>query len=360
MEDKFFTDLEDSAVRTLLARTALRDAALITVGPSLHMENCNEAARQLTGLHPMERVDQVLSEAAAEALQGCLASRAPRTVYEELDGRVYRLEILPHREGALLAFLSEDRASYDGSLRVIHAKSVQYLGSLLADAEQVEDPELAAHLRRECLRLDRLLTHSDFLHDPPLTEQLQLRYTDLAALCRSAAENAVRSVRSAGVKEIAVQAPDTCNALVEQTLVRTALYNLLANALRVTPADGDIRIILADDGAFYTITVADRGPGLDAELFHTLLTGWQRDSSLEDYLSINRQGASLGLGLPLAQRIAQVHGGSLLLSPRAGGGSELHLSLAHLPASLADHNLRAPMILEDGYSLEEIEFSIFD
>ena len=55
-----------------------------------------------------------------------------------------------------------------------------------------------------------------------------------------------------------------------------------------------------------------------------------------------------------------MHGGSLLISPRAGGGSELHLNLAHLPASLADHNLRAPMILESGYSIEEIEFSVFD
>ncbi len=360
MAENFFTDLEDSALRALLSRTALRDTALITVGPSLHMENCNEAARQLTGLHPMERADQVLSDAAADALQTCLSVRTPQTVYEELDGTVYRLEILPHRDGALLAFLSEDRASYDGSLRVIHAKSVQYLGSLLADAEQVEDPELAAHLRRECLRLHRLLTHSAFLHDPPLTEQIRLHYDDLSALCRDAAQSAAESARSAGVRQIDVQAPDSCLALVEPRLVRTALYNLLSNALRVTPADGDIRIILTDDGAFYTITVADRGPGLNAELFHTLLTGWQRASSLEDYLSINRQGASLGLGLPLVQRIAQVHGGSLLLSPREGGGSELHLSLAHLPASLADHNLRAPMILEDSYSLEEIEFSIFD
>src|SRR5699024_2471767 len=160
-----------------------------------------------------------------------------------------------------------------------------------------------------------------FLHDPPLTEQLRLHYDDLSALCRNAAQSAAESARSAGVRQIDVQAPDSCLALVEPRLVRTALYNLLSNALRVTPADGDIRIILTDDGAFYTITVADRGPGLDAELFHTLLTGWQRASSLEDYLSINRQGASLGLGLPLAQRIAQVHGGSLLLSPREGGGS---------------------------------------
>ena len=41
MAENFFTDLEDSALRALLSRTALRDAALITVGPSLHMENCN-------------------------------------------------------------------------------------------------------------------------------------------------------------------------------------------------------------------------------------------------------------------------------------------------------------------------------
>lgn len=360
MEDTFFAKLEDSTVRALLARTELHDAALITVGPSLHMENCSEAAARLSGLHPLERIDPLLSEAATEALRGCIASCSPRTVYEELDGIVYRLEILPHRDGALLAFLREDRASYDGSLRVLHTKSVQYLGALLADAEQVDDPVLSAHLRRQCLRLHRLLSHSDFLHDTPLTEQLRLHHADLSALCRSAAEKAAENAPSGAVQAITVHAPNRCYALIEPYLIRTALYNLLSNALRVTPPNGNVTVALHDDGSFYTITVADRGPGLSAELFQALLTGWQRTSSLDDYLSLTRQGAPLGLGLPLAQRIAQVHGGSLLLSAREGGGSELHLNLAHLPESLADNNLRAPMILEDGYSLEEIEFSIFD
>ena len=80
MAENFFTDLEDSALRALLSRTALRDAALITVGPSLHMENCNEAARQLTGLHPMERADQVLSDAAADALLTCLSVRTANRI----------------------------------------------------------------------------------------------------------------------------------------------------------------------------------------------------------------------------------------------------------------------------------------
>ena len=45
MNESFFAHLEESTLRELLARSALQDAALITVGPSLHIENCNEAAR---------------------------------------------------------------------------------------------------------------------------------------------------------------------------------------------------------------------------------------------------------------------------------------------------------------------------
>ena len=360
MNETFFAHLEESTLRELLARSALQDAALITVGPSLHIENCNEAARQLLGLRPLERIDQLLSEAAAGALRGCIAGGQPCTVYEELDGVTYRLELVPHRDGALLAFLREDRAAYDGSLRVLHAKSMQYVGTLLADADQVDDPALAAHLRRQCLRLYRLLTHSDFLHDPPLTEQLRLHHIDLAALCCDAVQTALQNRPATGTAHIPAVVPDLCDALAEPQLIRTALYNLLTNAQRVTPPEGDITVTLHDDGAFFTISVADRGPGLDAGTFQALLTGWQHSVSLDDYLALARQGAPLGLGLPLVQRIAQLHGGSLLLSPREGGGSTLHFSLAHLPESLADHNLHAPMVLEDGYSLEDIEFSVFE
>lgn len=357
MSDRFFSQLDGDALRELLARTGLRDAAVVQVSSTLHIENGNEAAARLTGLHPLERIDQLLSAQAAAALRACISERTSRTVCEELDGVWYRLELIPHREGALLAFVRDDRAAYDGTLRVLHARSTQYLGALMAGAAQVDDPALAAQLRRDCLRLHRLLTHSDFLHDPPLTEQLRLRYCDLAELCHGAADEAVRRLPS-GNATVSVQAPALCEALVEPNLVRTALYNLLTNALRATHASGEVSVTLADDGAFYTITVADRGPGLDPALFDALLHGWQRLSPLEDYMALVRQGVTPGFGLPLVQHIAQLHGGSLLLSPREGGGSELHLSLAHLPDTLADNNLRAPMILEDGFSLEDVEFSI--
>ena len=42
------------------------------------------------------------------------------------------------------------------------------------------------------------------------------------------------------------------------------------------------------------------------------------------------------------------------------GGSVLHLCLAHLPHTLEDDLFRAPTIIEDGYTAEEIEFSILE
>ena len=109
MEDRFFTHLDGDAVRGLLARAALRDAALVTVGRPSSVEDCNRAAaadRPAPARTDRPAAGRVRCKSAARL--HCIAF--PCTVYEELDGVSYRLEILPHRDGALLAFLREDRA----------------------------------------------------------------------------------------------------------------------------------------------------------------------------------------------------------------------------------------------------------
>ena len=106
-----------------------------------------------------------------------------------------------------------DRAAYDGSLRVIQDKSSRYLGALSGRAEQVEDPALADGLRRQCMRLYRLLTHSDLLHDPLLTEQLSLRRCDLSALCRDAVQQAETQCEPGGQCKFIVQVPEHADAL---------------------------------------------------------------------------------------------------------------------------------------------------
>ena len=164
----------------------------------------------------------------------------------------------------------------------------------------------------------------------------------------------------AGSAKFIVQVPEHADALIDTRLVRTAIYNLLTNALRVTPEDGEITVSLTDTRDFVTIAVADTGPGLDPAKFDDLLSGWRRTTSMDDYRALVRGGTPLGLGLPLVNQIAQAHGGRLLLTQREGGGSVLHLCLAHLPHTLEDDLFRAPTIIEDGYTAEEIEFSILE
>ena len=343
MEDAFFSQLDGNAVRELLLRTELRHAALFAVSDTLRIERCSDAAQQLSGLHPMEELDPFLSGSTRNILLRCINTQSACTAEEDIDGTVYTVEMIPHRGGALLAYLRRDRAAYDGSLRVIQDKSSRYLGALMAEAEQVKDPALADGLRRQCMRLYRLLTHSDLLHDPLLTEQLSLRRCDLSALCRDAVQQA-ETHAPAGSAKFIVQVPEHADALIDARLVRTAIYNLLTNALRATPEDGEITVSLTDTRDFVTIAVADTGPGLDPAKFDDLLSGWR----------------PLGLGLPLVNQIAQAHGGRLLLTQREGGGSVLHLCLAHLPHTLEDDLFRAPTIIEDGYTAEEIEFSILE
>lgn len=353
MADTFFAQLDSNTLRALLGRTALSNAALVMVGPTMHIEYCNEAAARLTGLHPLERVDQLLSETAATALRDCIARKAARTVLEELDGSEYRLELLPHREGALLAFLQDDRVQYDGSLRVLHMQTAQFLLSILPAIEQVSDPALAQHMRRQCMRMLRTYNHSDTLHEPFSTEQLNLQREDLSDLCREIVQNTQKQTDC----RITLTAPGQCRLIAEPDLIRRAVYNLVTNAVQVSPPDGVVEVIVHDDPERPSITVADRGPGLDAALFHTLLSGWQRSFSYEEYLALGRDNVKLGLGLPYVQYVARLHGGSLLLSPREGGGSEMHLVLSHLPASLTDTELHAPPIIP-GFPPEELELSV--
>lgn len=106
-------------------------------------------------------------------------------------------------------------------------------------------------------------------------------------------------------------------------LVERALTNLIDNALRHAPDAGTVEVMLQRDAARAQILIEDRGPGLPAEVQRRLDTG----QSLREP-PIRRPGGGFGgLGLAIAQRIAQLHGGSLSTRPAAHGGTVLCLAL---------------------------------
>jgi len=106
-------------------------------------------------------------------------------------------------------------------------------------------------------------------------------------------------------------------------LIERALSNLIDNALRHAPSGAPVRVSLRRDDTHAQILVEDAGPGLPAELLARL----DGQRSLRDP-PIKRPGGGIGgLGLAIAQRVALLHGGSLLPLPAPLGGTRLCLAL---------------------------------
>ena len=106
-------------------------------------------------------------------------------------------------------------------------------------------------------------------------------------------------------------------------LIERALTNLIDNAIRHAPGAQPVRVSLRREGGLAQILVEDTGPGLPPELRDRL----DAQSSLRDPPIKRSSGGIGGLGLAIAQRVAQLHGGSLLPMPTPQGGTRLCLAL---------------------------------
>jgi signal transduction histidine kinase len=98
------------------------------------------------------------------------------------------------------------------------------------------------------------------------------------------------------------------------------LSNLVDNALRVTPNGSTVRLSLSHEGERVRLSVADEGPGITDEELPHLFDRFYRGPSAEP-------GSGSGLGLPIAQAIAQAHGGEIEVETRPGEGSVFTLVL---------------------------------
>jgi PAS domain S-box-containing protein len=96
---------------------------------------------------------------------------------------------------------------------------------------------------------------------------------------------------------------------VDPDLIRATVLNLLLNAAQAMNGQGRIHLRSEQRDGTWTIEVRDAGPGIPAEL---------RREVLEPFFTTKARGG--GLGLPIAKRVAELHGGTLTLAcPESGG-----------------------------------------
>jgi len=144
----------------------------------------------------------------------------------------------------------------------------------------------------------------------------------LASIAREAVATLLGAAKSRGIRlEVAVEGDPT--GTLDRSLVRRAVENLVANAIKFSPADDAVLVSARSVGDNVLVEVADRGPGISDS---TKVMLFKKFASIEARRSGERR-RGFGLGLHLVKLVADAHGGSAYVLDREGGGSTFGLSL---------------------------------
>lgn len=175
-------------------------------------------------------------------------------------------------------------------------------------AEDLEDEKRRRKAERvveEAQRLEALTTSLlDFVRDGPIERTES-----------SAAALVSRALEHLPAERVDVHAEDVGAIVVDEARLARAVHNLVDNALAASPDGARVELAIARREGDVVITVRDHGPGLPAG-----------SPIFEPFVTTRVRGT--GLGLPVARRIAEQHGGTLTAGDHPSGGAVFTLRLA--------------------------------
>ncbi len=195
----------------------------------------------------------------------------------------------------------------------------------LAPAEAREnDPALdqkAALLDQSYYRLLRMVNSLSSASYLTSSDPLPLQDRDIVALVNELCEKAGDLAPLLGLELRFVCAMERHICAVAPDALEQAIYQLLSNAFKFTPAGGTVTVDLRVKNKLVLLSVTDTGRGIPEERLPTLFDRYLHGAKLDP------PSHGLGLGLPLCRRIAEGHGGTLMAESRLGEGSRFTLSL---------------------------------
>ena len=185
--------------------------------------------------------------------------------------------------------------------------------------------------------LDRIERESDSLNEmiSQLLELTRLESgtdgrkrteVDLAALVHDVAEDADYEARSVN-RSVQVVSSDKCSINGVEELLRSAVENVVRNAVRFTPEGTAVEVALKRQNGsgdhFAVISVRDRGKGVPEEALEKIFRPFYRTEDARD----RQSGGGTGLGLAITERAVRMHGGSIAATNASSGGLSVEMRL---------------------------------
>ena len=317
--------------------------ALAEVGVALARADTRVPAPRRSGVREVDEVAGALAEASAllerRAAERDEALRKERTARAEA-------EVANRAKDSFLAMLGHELRNPLSAIRAA-------LGLVEVSGNDVEAMKRAhgvigrqvgqlVIVVEELLDLARMTTGKMLLDRRP---------TELGALARETLE-ALRADGRLTRHQVSLTA-ETAWLYGDPARLNQIIRNLLENALKYTPEGGRIDVTVAADGDSARLSVRDTGDGIPPALLERVFDLFVRGDHTR-----RSQGGGLGIGLTLARRIAELHGGTVdAASEGPGRGSTFTVRLPGIAVPLeqqqpavAAHVERGPrrvLIVED-------------
>ncbi len=235
---------------------------------------------------------------------------------EELSETLERLQELDRMKNEFFANISHE-------LRTPLTLILSPVEELLTEKIEPKLRSTLSIVRRNAQRLLRLI--DDLLDLSRLDDgglRLNLAEVNPNELAERVTQAAMPAAESKGLVVEFVGAKTLPTTYADPHRLEIILTNLIGNALKFTPTGGKIRVSVAADSKLVKIMVSDTGPGIALANQERIFSRFFQVEGSE-----RRKQGGAGIGLSLARRLAELHGGSLSVRSELGRGAEFCLTL---------------------------------
>jgi len=137
--------------------------------------------------------------------------------------------------------------------------------------------------------------------------------------------------------KLSIQTANLKTIVADENLLERVFTNLVANAIKYTPQNGEIKIIFSDGPDFWRSEVVDNGEGIPLEYQKKIFDKFQQVAG--------QQKGGTGLGLTICKYIVEAHGGKIWVESELGQGSRFIFTI---PKNLTfNHSISSSLDLKD-------------
>jgi signal transduction histidine kinase len=276
------------------------------------------------GEFPRETVDllQTFSSQSVLAIQNARLFRDIKQQREELELANQRLKELDKLKSDFVSNLSHELRTPLTAVEVLIDNMLDGITGTLNDKQN----RYIVGIKDSADRLARLI---DDLLDLSVIEagRLELRRGpfSLAVLIRAVTDT-LRPMAEEKVIRLEAGAGGMDTDLVawaDRDKITQVLTNLISNAIKFTPAGGEVNVAAQPDSAeWLKISVTDTGPGIAAE---------QAEKIFDEFYQLQQPGerkaGGVGLGLAISKKLVEMHGGRIWVQSGIGNGSLFSFTL---------------------------------